>query len=278
MSLEYQKFTESLLKLSEAENNLGLIIKKFGSICPRKYFTQLILKGGRRSDSKLIEAKISNLTNNADWAFVGIVDSNKNPLACLFYDYEEKSYKYCGTLPGVRDLGSWERALHFLKNMYTDNTNIYLLDSNRSNKLSSSTKNDLKVASSINSWEDFYELLADIFYRFERFTGYSKNTIIDYIKERGLKIELKIDRPYSYKEDSSDYDKKRVYLGIKVATADSKWRGILVFGRDDSTKFLDFYYRAWFDTGIIDDKTFRSTNGKPGWHRLNWRKGWDWST
>lgn len=277
MSLEYQKFAESLLKLSEAENNLGFIIKKFGSICPREYITQLILKGGRRASSKMIESTLTGLKFNADWAFVGVVDDQDNPLACLVYDYNQKQYKYF-KFNKLKSSGPWERVLYDIKSDYGEDAKIYLLDSDRSTKLSANTKNTLKVASDVHTWEDFYELLADIFYRFERFTGYSKNTIVNYIKERGLKIELKIDRPYSYKEDSSDYEKRREYLGIKVATADSKWRGILVFGKDDSDMHFDFYYRGWFATGNINDKTFRSTNGNPGWHRLNWKKGWDWST
>lgn len=167
--------------------------------------------------------------------------------------------------------------LYDIKSDYGEDAKIYLLDSDRSTKLSTGTKNALKVASDVHTWEDFYELLADIFYRFERFTGYSKKTIVNYIKERGLKIELKIDRPYSYKKDDPERS-NREYLGVKVATADSKWRGIIVFAKDDSSMHYDFYYRAWLDTGDINDKTFRSTNGTPGWHRLNWKRGWDWST
>ena len=144
MSLAYDKFIQSI---NEAANTLGLMIRKFDFI-PRRIIDQLLLEGGRRADSKLIETTLGELNNKQDWAFTGIEHETENSIqqGAIIYDYLNGSYKYIHADGSITNCGAWENALYEAHRYFKDSDKVYLLDSHRKVRLSSTTKANILLS------------------------------------------------------------------------------------------------------------------------------------
>lgn len=144
MSLAYKKMIQSIC---EAANNLGFMIRKFDFV-PRRIINQLLLEGGRRADSKLIETTLGELNNKQDWAFTGIEHETENSIqqAAIVYDYLEKSYKFVHGDGSITNCGAWENALYEAHRYFKDSDKVYLLDSHRRVRLSNTTKANILLS------------------------------------------------------------------------------------------------------------------------------------
>lgn len=145
-SFEYKKLQESIA-LEEAHNNFGFMIKKFDFV-PRRILDQILLEGGRRADSKLIETDLNSLDPKSDWAFTGIEQQHPNSIsqAAIVYDYLDKKYKYVHLDGSITTTGSWENALELAKKYFKGTAKVYLLDSHRKVRLSAKTRADILVS------------------------------------------------------------------------------------------------------------------------------------
>lgn len=143
-SLEYQKFIQSI---NEAANNFGFMIKKFDFV-PRRNLDQILLEGGRRADSKLIETTLGELNNKQDWAFVGIEHETDKSIqqGAIIYDYLNGAYKYVHADGSMVNCGAWENALYEAHKYFKDSDKVYLLDSHRRVRLSNTTKANILVS------------------------------------------------------------------------------------------------------------------------------------
>ena len=119
----------------------------------------------------------------------------------------------------------------------------------------------------------FYEDIEDCYYRFRRQYGYDLVTIERRIKRRFGVPEKKIKKRV---HSDSHYEYEIAFIVRR-----GELTGALVFGNhvwDNGRPDRNNWVRGWTETGKIDLNTFRSTEGNPGWHTLQWRPGWDWST
>lgn len=144
MSLAYKKMIQSIC---EAANTLGFMIRKFDFV-PRRIIDQLLLEGGRRADSKLIETTLGELNNKQDWAFTGIEHETEKSIqqGAIIYDYLNEAYKYVHDDGSMATCGTWENALQKAHEYFKDSDKVYLLDSHRKVRLSNSTKANILLS------------------------------------------------------------------------------------------------------------------------------------
>lgn len=124
----------------------------------------------------------------------------------------------------------------------------------------------------------FYEEIEDCFYHFNRNEPYDLDSIKRRVKRRFGSFTMKM-KQIDNEPDNKNKRYRSYYVAFLVQKGECK--GAVVFGQTvyDGDKLNNWdWCRAWTTTGNIDLNTFRSTENNPGWHYLEWRRGWDWST
>jgi len=139
-SLEYQKFCESI-----TDNSLGYFIKKYQ--IPKERIDDLILSGGRRSDSKIVRRRLDKMSPRSDWSVIGwSIAPNSKMHSIALYNYNAKAWQVFQQGRRVNNWNyTWENILKLIANTIDKNNPVVeLLDNNWKTKLTDTSIAALK--------------------------------------------------------------------------------------------------------------------------------------